>query len=194
MRSVQGAEADMRRIQRTGERILAFCSCKPAEESFSLGGGSDVSYIFVTNARLIWMSANNDGVISVPWKYITAIRQSKRRLKNTLGYSFQRPEFSGEIDYPAEYVSGDVAKAVSGIQSGAIPTFDLPKESATAFKYYAPHENSPLGDFARMKGIPEYRLACSVCGKSAGHCQADGDNLSVACEGCERSVSGITNA
>jgi hypothetical protein len=196
VRSLQMADADMKRIQRSGERVIASCSCKPAEEDFTLalGGGSDVSYLYVTTARMIWMSANNEGVVSVPWKYMTGIRQGKKRFKHTLGYSFRRPGYSSDIDYPAEYVSGDVAKAVSGIQSGAIPTIEIPAQTATAIKYSRPHDNSPIGMLARMQGIPEYRLACSVCGKSAGFCQATGDELSDACGGCERSFTGITTA
>ena len=138
--------------------------------------------------------SNNDGVVSVPWKYMTAIRQGKKRFKHTLGYSFRRSGYSSDIDYPAEYVSGDVAKAVSGTQSGAIPTFEIPAQTATALKHTRPHDNSPIGMLARMQGIPEYRLACSVCGKSAGFCHATGDELSDACGGCERSFTGITTA
>jgi hypothetical protein len=140
------------------------------------------------------MSANNDGVVSVPWKYMTAIRQGKKRFKHTLGFSFRRPDFSSDINYPAEYVSGDVAKAVSGIQSGAIPVFEIPAETATAIKCHSPHDNSPIGMISQMKGLPEYSLACSACGKSAGFCRASGDDLLSACEGCERSFTGITTA
>ena len=194
MRSGQAADADMKRIQRTGERVIASCSCKPAEESLSFGGGSDISYIYVTNARMIWMSANNDGVVSVPWKYMTAIRQGKKRFKHTLGYSFRRQGSSSDINDSAEYVAGDVAKAVSGIQSGAITVFEIPVETATAIKCHSPHDDSPIGMLSRVKGIPEYSLACSACGKSAGFCHASGDDLRNACEGCERSFTSITTA
>jgi hypothetical protein len=194
MRSVQNADADMERIQRSGERVIASCSCKPAEEYLSFGGGSDVSYIYITNARLVWMSANNDGVISVPWKFITNVRQGKKRFKNTLGFSFRRPGYSSDIDYHAEYVSGQVAKAVSDVQSGAISVFDIPTETTTAIKVYSPHDDSPIGMLAQMRGIPEFRLLCSMCGKSAGYCQTSGDNLSDSCEGCERSFTGITTS
>lgn len=81
MRTEQEAAKDMQRILRNGERVLANCSAKPAEESFSFGAETDVSYFYVTNARLIWLSGNNDGVLSIPWKYMTAVRQGKKRFR-----------------------------------------------------------------------------------------------------------------
>lgn len=195
MRTEQQAAKDMQRILRNGEIVLANCSAKPAEDSFTLGiPETDVSYFYITNARLIWLSGNNDGVLSIPWKYMTAVRQGKKRFKNTLGYSFRRPSFSGDIDYPAEYVSGAVAKAVAEMMTNAGTRYDLPVEFAEAIKVSSPHDDSPIGMLARMHNLPEHRLECSVCGKMAGFCQAEGDTLLDACEGCERAFSGIRRA
>ena len=192
MRTEREAEADFKTITREGERLLAHCSCKPAEETINLGTSS-VSYLFITNARLIYMSANNDSVLSVPWDCMTKIRLGRKRLKQTLGFSFRRSGFSGDLDYPSVYVSGPVAKAVGDLQSGIIPTYVLPKESTTAIKYFSPHEESALGDFLRSKGVPEYRLKCATCGQVAGFCTEEGDELSETCHGCERSFSTIVS-
>lgn len=190
MRNERQAEADFINVARDGESLLATCSCKPAEETFTLGA-SDVSYLFITNARLIYMSANNDKVLSVPWGCMTRIRLGRKRLKHTLAFSFRRTGFSGDLDYPAVFVSGAVARAVGDIQSGAISTFALPPESTTAIKQFLPHDDSAIGLFLRMKGVPEYGLKCATCGQPAGICTPEGDELSDACHGCERSFSAI---
>ncbi len=153
--------------------------------------GCSRSYIFVTNARLLWMSSNNDGVVSIPWVYMTKIRIGRKRFKNTLGFSFKRLGWSSDNDYPAEYVSREVVRAIEQIQSGQVPTFELPAEPTTAVKVHKPHGDSNMGQIFRMYGYPEARLACSMCGKSAGVCGTDGDDLSDECEGCERSFSEI---
>lgn len=192
MRSERQAEADFRIVAREGESLLANCSCKPAEETINLGT-SDVSYLFITNARLIYMSANNDSVLSVPWGCMTRIRLGRKRLKHTLGFSFRRAGFSGDLDYPAVFVSGAVARAVGDLQSGATPTFALPPESTTAIRFSNPHEDSAIGAFLRSRGIPEFGLRCAACGQNAGFCTEDGDELSDACHGCERSFSAIVS-
>jgi hypothetical protein len=185
---------DMQRIIRSGEQVLAQCSCTPAEETLRFGtGGSDISYLFITNARWIWMSSNNDGVVSVPWHWMRKVTLGRKRFKHTLAISFTREGWQLEMDYPAEYVSSAVAKTVEQIRSGVIPVYELPPEQTTAVKYFRPHDSSPLAQYARSQGIPEFALKCSICGKSAGLCSEDGDSLFSVCEGCERTFSGIEN-
>jgi len=192
VRSEKQAANDMQRIMRAGERVLASCVSKPAEESFSIGiPESDDAYTYVTNARLIWMSANTDGALSVLWKHMTAVRQGKKRFKNTLGFSFREPGWSSDIDYPAEYVSGAVAKAVEQMRSNRAAALDLPPESTYAIKVRHPFDSSPTAEVLRIYGYPEFSLKCAVCGMSAGVCAPDGDKLSDKCEGCERSFTDI---
>ncbi len=192
MRSEHQAEADFRIVAREGESLLANCSCKPAEETINLGT-SDVSYLFITNARLIYMSANNDSVLSVPWGCMTALRLGRKRLKHTLGFSFRRMGFSEDLHYPAVFVSAAVARAVGDLQSGATPTYALPPESTTAIRFFNPHDDSAIGAFLRSRGVPEFGLRCAACGRNAGFCTEDGDELSEACHGCERSFSAIVS-
>jgi hypothetical protein len=192
VRNEKEAANDMQRIIRGGENVLANCEGKPAEEFLSFGNPeTDRSYYYVTNARMIWMSANNDGILSIPWKYMTSVRQGKKRFKNTVGFSFRRPDWSSATDYPADYVSGAVANAVAKMMSNLASTYDLPVESAWAIKVPEPRDGSPLAEIARMYGLPEWGLKCSVCGKTAGYCKAESDELFPNCEGCERTFEGV---
>lgn len=193
MRSEREAEADFRIVACDGESLLANCSCKPAEETFTLGT-SDMSYRFITDARLVYMSANNNTkVLSVSGDCMTSIRLGRKRLKHTLGYSFRRAESSEALDYPSVYVSGAVARAVADRQSGAIPTCILHSESTVAIKYVEPHEDSGLGALVPSRGFSERGLRCAECGQSAGFCFESGDELWEVCRGCERSFSAIVS-
>lgn len=194
MRSSSEAQIDMKRVTREGENLLAWCKGSEAEETLNLfGQDSSNSYFFVTNARLLWMSSNNDDVLSIPWNFMTELRIGRKRLKNTFGFSFKRDGWSNAIYYPAEYVSREVIKAIESIQSGQVETFILPVEVTTAIKVHVPHGDSNIGKVASIFGIPESKLICSVCGKQAGFCQTEGDNLSSECSGCERSFSEIVD-
>lgn len=139
------------------------------------------------------MSSNNDGVVSVPWDWMRTVTLGRKRFKHTLAISFTREDFSGDLNYPVEYVSSAVAKVVEQIRSGVRPVYHLPLEETTAIRYFRPHAESPLGQFASAMGIPEFALKCSICGKGAGSCNEDGDRLFSACEGCERTFIGIEN-
>lgn len=196
MRTQQGANADMQRIVRSGEQVLAQCSCTPADEMGRLLAASypsNTSFQFITNARWILMSANDDGVLSVPWNSVDKVTLGRKRFKHTLAMSFTREGSSGGTSYPAEYVSSAVVKTVEQIRSGAIPVYDLPLEKTTAVKYFSPHDDSPISLYARKMGLPEYALKCSVCGQMAGTCKQDGDRLFNTCVGCERTLTSIEN-
>jgi len=190
MRSKQEAFEDMKLISRDGEEVLAWCKGTPAEDKENIFTAIP-SYIFVTNARLLRLSINNDGVVSIPWLYVTEIRIARKRLKSTLSFSFRRFGCSSDIDYPAEYISQDVVRAINGIRSGEVSTTQLTDESTTAIKSYRPLSESGMDQIFRMYGYQGAELTCSMCGKSAGVCSPKGDVLSDQCEGCERSFTEI---
>lgn len=191
MRTFGQAKLDLERCMRQGEQILAQCTSEDVEPRLILGGGISTSYIFLTNARLAYMSANNDGMLAVRWKFMTAMEFGKKRFKPTIRFSFHGAGSDYVHDYPAMYVSKDLVAVAKRIRGGEIPVLDIPDEAVPALKVFRPHDNSNIGQVAQIMGVSEYALKCSVCGMTAGFCGKDGDELSSECEGCLRSFSHV---
>lgn len=100
-RTAHKAHEDVQRVLREGEQVLSSCTSRQLNAGgiISMGPNEvDTTYIYTTNARLIWMSANNDGMVCVRWRYLTSVRLGRKRLKHTLAFSFQRPSWSDPID------------------------------------------------------------------------------------------------
>ena len=193
VRTASQAKQDLLRCMRSGEEILASCTGGPVEPPLFDFGGVDTAFYFVTNARFAQMSANNDGMNAVRWKYVTKMDFGRKRFKPTLSYSFTKPSFNGTvIDYDADYVSKEVVAAARSLFNVPSQHLEIPDEWVTALKVSAPHDNSNIGQVAQIMGLTEFRLECSKCGMSAGHCStSDGDLLSDECEGCLRRFDGI---
>lgn len=191
VRTLAQAKLDLERCMRSGEQVFAQCTSEEVEPGLVFGGGVSTAYIFLTNARLAYMSANNDGMLAVRWKYMSAMEFGKKRFRPTMTFSFEMPGFSGPIDYPARYITKDIVTVAKSILSGGTPVLDVPDESVVALKVFRPHDNSNIGQLAQIMGSPQYVLKCSVCGMRAGFCGHDGDELSSECEGCLRSFSHV---
>lgn len=192
MRTSSEAARDVERVLRTGEVILASCNSQTVEPQIILGGGGvQTHFIYVTNARLIWMSANNDGMLCIRWAYMTTLDIGRKRLKHTLTFSFAFPSYSRPMDYPTEFISGDVARTLQDIKSKSTTVLNIPDEFVPAIKVRKPHGSGPIGALADLYGLPEAALTCSFCGFMAGFCSADGDKLLDECEGCLRRFSEI---
>lgn len=193
-RSADKARSDLHRVLREGEEILSFCTSEPVESQWYHGGAGTVttSYVFTTNARLVRMSANNDSMLCIRWKYFTNLAVARKRFKHTFAFSFSRPSFSSPIDYPAEYVSAETAKVISRIKSGTLAVVEVPDETVSALRVSRPHSDTPLGSFAAASGLPEFKVVCSVCGFSAGRCIDETSyELFDECEGCLRHFSQV---
>lgn len=190
------AKQDVSRVLRDGERVLASCVSEPVDNVIPVGpGGVSTVFIFVTNARLMWLSANNNGMVSIRWRFMTEIAIGRKVFQKTLTFSFSMPSWDSQWDYPMQYVSGRVARAINSVITGAVPTLEIPDEFVVAYKISSPAPTTLFGqvleDLAKSMDIPGFKLVCSVCGLGAGYCSAQGDQLSDECEGCLRRFSGI---
>ncbi len=192
MRTFAQARKDLERYMRSGESILAECKTEDVEPpELILGGGTAKAYIFLTNARLAWMSANHDGIVAVRWKNVTSMDFGKKRFKQTMSFSFQGPDLSAPIDYPAMYVTKEVARVAQELFKQGTNVLELPDEVVAARKVHRPHDNSNMGMIAQAMGVSEFYLECSVCGQRAGSCNDEGDELVNECMGCFRSFSHV---
>ena len=192
MRTFTQARKDLERCMRSGERIVAECKTEDVEPSLVYLGNSSEAYIFLTNARLSWMSANNDGIIAVRWKHMISMGFGKKRFKQTMTFSFnKRPNSSAPTSYPAMYVTKEVARVAQGLFERGTDVLELPDEVVAARKVHHPHDNSNIGLIAQAMGLSEFSLECSVCGQPAGSCSDEGDELFDECMGCFRSFSHV---
>lgn len=192
-RTAAQARTDVQRVLRDGEVVLTFCTSKQVRPHLLVPDVKEthIAHICTTNARLIWMSANNDEMLCVRWKYLTAAKFGRKRLKHTLAFSFKMPSWSEPIDYPDELVSKETLDVIKNIQEGTRQILEVPDEFVVARKIPMSFDSEHLRGMFEVMGSPEFELICPVCGMRAGFCLTSGDELKDECEGCLRLFSGI---
>lgn len=179
---------------RSGEEVLESCRSTPADPSLALLL-SDL-YLFITPARLLWLSVNNEYVNCATWDEVDSLTTNRKALRWTMRWSVLTPDMGGGpgVDQGLHAVSKAVARMAGAFHEGERPSMPLPQETTTARIVTIHAEHNAFSAFLLQTegiGSPDgrtiQRTLCAICGQPAGHA----DELFLRCEGCYREVAGL---
>lgn len=175
------------RCRRAEEDWLAF---SPAE-----AGDGSMGFVQLTNARLLYHSVNNDGVISFLWGNM---RAAEVQTGNFIGLRRSWIKWWPESDLPrlfawGEYVEDEAAQVFKRLTKGKIPLVALADETTEARRIVSiPSDpTAPWTVEWRSYGLPDEAIVCRQCGQMAGMWQPDGIQVFLKCTGCERRVTDV---